>query len=501
MVTEPTKRQNGRRAASTVAVASHGRSEKENGARAARDDSHDALWHDELFLSQASILLTEQLDDRALIEQTIHLPLPYLADWCAMHLVTADTDSDTLPMIECAHIDPGQEARARTVWQQSVREAPWTIPALAHLVRTGERPTAPTVVDVALEPPTSYSHSLLAARLVARVGLATALHVPLATNARTMGILTLGSISPGRYGPRQVALALAYASRVAALLDRAFKYRHTVKTLAARNLALAVVVHDLKTSVAQVAQNAETVQARFAVQWAPQFDSYVADALTQIKTTAHSLRAMLDDLGTETNREAGASPPLKRQATDLLALVRQTVESYARPAESYSLQIESGNLDRLVGYWDPEALKRVLDNVLSNAITYSRFGSTITLRVWHGEMRARPGGQRREWAYVQIRDQGVGIPACDLPHIFEPFYRGSNVKDTVAGMGIGLTSVQSLVQRHGGNVRIASELGEGTTLTVALPLERVPQGPQWRRNLERGEGVGRRAKGMRYEEA
>jgi signal transduction histidine kinase len=76
---------------------------------------------------------------------------------------------------------------------------------------------------------------------------------------------------------------------------------------------------------------------------------------------------------------------------------------------------------------------------------------------------------RTAWAVLSVEDNGVGIPAADLPHIFERFWRGSNVGGTV-GAGIGLAGARQIVEQHGGTIAVASTEGKGSTVTVRLPL-------------------------------
>ena len=76
---------------------------------------------------------------------------------------------------------------------------------------------------------------------------------------------------------------------------------------------------------------------------------------------------------------------------------------------------------------------------------------------------------------LTVRDRGIGIRAADLPHVFEQFRRGGNIRGIAGGSGIGLSNVKQIVQQHGGTVAIASREGEGTTVSVWLPLE--PFGP------------------------
>lgn len=75
------------------------------------------------------------------------------------------------------------------------------------------------------------------------------------------------------------------------------------------------------------------------------------------------------------------------------------------------------------------------------------------------------------WAELKVTDNGTGIPACDLPHIFERFYRVDKARSRASGgIGLGLAIVQWIVDRHGGRIEVASQLGRGTTFTVLLPL-------------------------------
>src|SRR5262249_5930145 len=74
------------------------------------------------------------------------------------------------------------------------------------------------------------------------------------------------------------------------------------------------------------------------------------------------------------------------------------------------------------------------------------------------------------WAYLTVRDDGIGIPAGDLPHVFERFRRAENVTGRIAGTGIGLAAARQIVEQHGGTIAVESVEGFGTTVTIWLPL-------------------------------
>ena len=129
---------------------------------------------------------------------------------------------------------------------------------------------------------------------------------------------------------------------------------------------------------------------------------------------------------------------------------RLTIRSAVR---SHPIQLE---LDEdLIGRVDAPRLRRVLDNLLGNAIKYSPDGGEIFLRLSAFER----AGER--WAGIEVTDHGVGIPANDLPRIFNRYSRGGNVGG-IKGTGLGLAGVRQIVLQHGGSTEIESEVGRGT---------------------------------------
>ena len=110
-------------------------------------------------------------------------------------------------------------------------------------------------------------------------------------------------------------------------------------------------------------------------------------------------------------------------------------------------------------------MKQVLNNLVENAIQYTPEGGKVVVST--GKQEA----EGRVWATATVADTGVGIPEEELPHIFERFFRGVEPRTMqVAGTGLGLAIVKEIVELHGGRVTVESQVGEGTTFTVWLPL-------------------------------
>ncbi len=108
---------------------------------------------------------------------------------------------------------------------------------------------------------------------------------------------------------------------------------------------------------------------------------------------------------------------------------------------------------------DVKLIRQALSNLLTNAIKYSPSGKSVMMDV----------SCKDDLIVLQVRDQGIGIPEDDLPHLFQPFYRASNVGE-IAGTGLGLAIVKQAVEAHQGTVAVTSEVGRGTTFTLTLPL-------------------------------
>ncbi|MFI5268333.1 MAG: sensor histidine kinase, partial [Chloroflexota bacterium] len=106
----------------------------------------------------------------------------------------------------------------------------------------------------------------------------------------------------------------------------------------------------------------------------------------------------------------------------------------------------------------------VLTNLVSNGLKYSPDGGDVTIRLACEQRRGH------DVAVLSVSDEGMGIPARDLPHVFEWFHRGSNVID-FAGTGVGLASAKLIVEKHGGKIHVSSRQDKGTTVTLRLPVE------------------------------
>jgi two-component system phosphate regulon sensor histidine kinase PhoR len=175
---------------------------------------------------------------------------------------------------------------------------------------------------------------------------------------------------------------------------------------------------------------------------------------------AERLEHLLADLLTLAEIEARRRP-LELAALDLVSLVRDLVRQLGPRLEARRLRFELEADDPAPQAWtDARALEHVLLNLLDNAIKYTEEGGRVAVAI-------RAAGDRVE---ISVADTGIGIPARDLPRIFERFYRVERARTREGGgSGLGLSIVKNLVELLGGEVRAESELGRGSRFSVRLP--------------------------------
>jgi len=161
-------------------------------------------------------------------------------------------------------------------------------------------------------------------------------------------------------------------------------------------------------------------------------------------------------------RQTGPLPAIALQPIDLAAWLPDVVDRYWSEAAAHRLSLRTVLTEQsLKVRADPELLRQAIANLLSNACKYTPADGKVQVRLLRQERRA----------VIQVADNGPGIPAKDLPHIFEQFYRVDTERQRqTGGFGLGLAIAQQIVEAHGGHLRVSSSEGTGATFQIELPL-------------------------------
>ncbi len=223
----------------------------------------------------------------------------------------------------------------------------------------------------------------------------------------------------------------------------------------------ALVSHELRTPLTAIVGYLELVLSNDGAALPEEH----AHHLAIVDRNAQRLLRLVGDLLFAAQVESG-SLLLEPDAVDLPQLVRDAVE-LARPrAEDadVALTVEVAHVPACLG--DRDRLAQVLDNLVSNALKFTPPGGRVAVRL----------STRGDRALLEIEDTGVGVPAEEIPRLFERFYRAANATaGAVPGLGLGLMIARAIVEGHGGAIAIRSKIAVGTTFTVTLPLRTAPE--------------------------
>jgi two-component system phosphate regulon sensor histidine kinase PhoR len=216
---------------------------------------------------------------------------------------------------------------------------------------------------------------------------------------------------------------------------------------------VANVSHELQTPLTTIIGFAEALTDD-----PPPDPEHARRFLSLIHGEARRLSRLVDDL-LALSRLEHHSLPVRQDAVDLHRLADDVVLQLSTRAEASGLDLRAEAGEPVYALGDPDLLKEVLLNLVSNAIQYTPQGGTIRVRAWREKDAAR----------VAVSDTGIGIPASAQPRIFERFYRVDRDRSRRSGgTGLGLAIVKHIVESHRGLITVESEPGQGSTFTVEL---------------------------------
>ncbi len=211
--------------------------------------------------------------------------------------------------------------------------------------------------------------------------------------------------------------------------------------------------HELRTPISVIRAEAEVALGK------PIDEDEKQSLLSNILEECERLGWITEQLLTLSREDSGVAP-LNEEAVDIDALVNDVVKTMRPLAATKHLELEVSSKVVAEVAGDADRLKQVVYNLLDNAIKYTKRAGRIEMIVL-----AMDG-----IVTMTVRDTGIGISPEHLPHVFERFYRVDRARTrSEGGTGLGLSIVESIVGSHSGNIRIESQEGEGTTVTISLP--------------------------------
>jgi signal transduction histidine kinase/DNA-binding response OmpR family regulator len=215
---------------------------------------------------------------------------------------------------------------------------------------------------------------------------------------------------------------------------------------------ISTVSHDLRSPLTAILGFSELIERAGTV------NDLQKEYIKRVQNSVQSITVLIDDLLKLGKIEAGFDT--RKEVIALDQLIRYAIENYRRKlaekGQNVVLDLPGNNLPVLA---NPVQMRQLFENLLDNANKYTPAGGLITVRA----------SVAQNQVLLQFIDNGIGIPAVDLPYVFDKFYRASTAS-SVPGTGLGLSIVRSIVENHEGRIWVDSTVGVGTTFTVVLPL-------------------------------
>jgi signal transduction histidine kinase len=221
---------------------------------------------------------------------------------------------------------------------------------------------------------------------------------------------------------------------------------------------VAGVSHELRTPVAVIRSASENLA--HGVVSGERVKSYGQLLQTEARRLGEMVERVLQFAGIESG--LGFATRVSLSPSEI---IEGAIDSSLPLLENGAVQIHreiAADLPPVLG--DAQALRSAVQNLIANAVKYGGRDRWVGIRAEHAQVR------RRSEVRITVSDHGNGIPASELPHIFDPFYRGADaVERQVHGNGLGLSLVKRIVAAHGGRVTVTSKAGAGSSFTISLP--------------------------------
>ena len=405
-------------------------------------------------LALAGEVFARSLDRRETLDAIARTVVPRIADWCRVDLLD---EQGALQRAVTHHSDPARSAYGQELVNK-LRAAPGTVGSMSWAVETSRSHLAH------FDPPLAYDHlrdrDLLS--FASAIGMRAYYVVPLIARGRTLGALAALQAESGRaFTGDDCAMLDELGQRAALALDNARLYaeaeaarREAERANRTKDEFLGILGHELRNPLAPI------VMALHLMRMNPGSDTATQREIIERQVT--HLSRLVDDL-LDVSRITQGKVELRREHVDLRHVIDKALELtlpvFERRERGVVLDLPP---TPHVVWGDEVRLAQVLSNLLINAARFTQDPGEIRLRL------DTDNGQAR----VEVGDEGVGIDAELMPHVFDLFVQGKQSIDRGAGgLGLGLAIVKTLVRMHGGNVEARSEgVGRGSTFTVRLPL-------------------------------
>lgn len=384
------------------------------------------------FLAEASQSLATLIDHESTLQRIAGLAVPHFADWCSIYL---PDQAGTLRQLAMAHVDPSKVQLAEQM-RKSWPEDHAILGGVEQVFRTGQSALIQDAGDAASQQAFAGDAYF---EMLRSLGLKSYMCVPMAARDHTVGVITFVAAESARhYTPADLRLAEDLARRAAIASENARLYAKLRGEGQKKDEFLAMLAHELRNPLAPIRSGLDLLTLMGV-------DAAILDTMQQ--QIEHLVR-LVDDL-LDVSRIMRGKIELRREATELSTIVSRAVQTASSLLESHGHQLTLDVPSEPIWlHADSVRMTQVIGNLLNNAAKYTERGGHVHLAAQ----------RQQDHVVIRIKDNGIGISAALLPHVFDLFTQDQRTIDrSQGGLGIGLTVVKNLVEMHGGSVSVHSE--------------------------------------------
>ena len=288
------------------------------------------------------------------------------------------------------------------------------------------------------------------------------LAVPLILHGRPLGVFEVLNKAEGHYTGEDIFIVEALASLAATALQNdilesnALAAQNEIRDLdRLKNEFIAITSHELRTPLGLILGHSTFLRELVGNEYHDQVDAIIR--------SASRLKEIIESLSSVDNYQTGGAS-LRSRKVSVKRIIEDVSVSFHDMAvqKAITLKVEVQPDQELLVDVDASKISIALSNLVKNAITFTDHGGYVIIR----------GSLEDNFVKVEVEDNGAGIPAIDLPQIFERFYQvESHLTRKHGGMGLGLSVAKAMIDLHGGRIWAESEEGEGSKFIFLLPLE------------------------------
>ncbi|MBL0170220.1 MAG: PAS domain S-box protein [Gemmatimonadaceae bacterium] len=401
-------------------------------------------------MAAAGWVLAASLDIDSTMATVAELPLPLVGDWSLLELVTAD---GRIRRVASAHADAAHTALTAALVSRAAVESSDNPPTTSG-GRAAHEVEAQRISDTKAWIEANFPDPLDRER-VETLGASAVLMVPLRAGGRAIGVLHVVRAKSGAmHLPEDAQLADQYAGLAALALENARLYHEARQAVRERDDMLAVVSHDLRNPV-----NAIVLLTGAVLSGDHEGGALMnRDDVESIRSAARQANDLIQDLQ-DVSRISTGRLRVEQRPVSIEEVVDDAADMF-EPAMrdagiTFAVQVAPG-IDPLPA--DRGRLLQVLSNLLGNAVRFTPRGGDVTLSLERGESAVR----------IAVRDTGPGVAPDDVPRLFERYWQAPRLLR--AGSGLGLFISKGIVEAHGGEIGVVSNVGQGSEFWFTVPV-------------------------------